>query len=340
MRLNAYSAETGIFSVAHRASGAIRVHVQRRLLLAALSRRRCRSWRNALRSERSRRRVLATQSVRMVTRALRAFRAMLSSSLTPATRHTAKRRRRSHLSGILMGPARAAAAETAVYANGRVYTRDFFRSLVLDASNGALLRARARSAPTSMRRQSIRHHVCHLPGWSINAESLDGTPLWTFTGDGQLNTAPLILNTGSSRSSSSVAGWAGSAMQTPGAKSGAPTLGRRLPARTVDRCGAVGQARRWQGDHRSCRKTLSPTPVTKPTGVVTSRDGHRSRRRRAVESVTFTVSATGPDGARRSPHAALLGQRLPGRCDDRPLLRQQTRPETLRPAPSSSSNER
>jgi hypothetical protein len=33
----------------------------------------------------------------------------------------------------------------------------------------------------------------------LSAESLDGTPLWTFTGDGQLDTAPLVVNGGAGR---------------------------------------------------------------------------------------------------------------------------------------------
>jgi outer membrane protein assembly factor BamB len=98
------------------------------------------------------------------------------------------------------GPCEGGGGRTAVYANGRVYTRDFFGSLVLDATNGALLRnyepERADINAPAVDSTSL---FVTFPGWSINAESLDGNPLWTFTGDGQLNTAPLILNTGSNR---------------------------------------------------------------------------------------------------------------------------------------------
>lgn len=90
--------------------------------------------------------------------------------------------------------------KTTVYADGRVYTRDYFGSLVLDADSGALLR--------TYEPQGVRIYApavdstslfATLPGGDLNAESLDGTPLWSFAGDGQLNTTPLILNSGSGR---------------------------------------------------------------------------------------------------------------------------------------------
>jgi outer membrane protein assembly factor BamB len=98
------------------------------------------------------------------------------------------------------GPCEGGGGKTVVYAGGRVYTRDFLGSLVLDASSGALLRTyepeRAYIYAPAIDSTSL---FATFPGQSLHAEALDGTPLWTFTGDGQLNTTPLLLNSGSGR---------------------------------------------------------------------------------------------------------------------------------------------
>jgi outer membrane protein assembly factor BamB len=90
--------------------------------------------------------------------------------------------------------------KTTVYAGGRVYTRDFYGSLVLDASTGGLLRTyepeRAYIYAPAVDSTSL---FATFPAQALKAESLDGTPLWTFAGDGQLNTTPLIINTGNDR---------------------------------------------------------------------------------------------------------------------------------------------
>jgi outer membrane protein assembly factor BamB len=98
------------------------------------------------------------------------------------------------------GPCSGGGGKTTVYADGRLYTRDFFGSLVLDATSGALLRTyepeRAYIYAPAVDSTSL---FATFPAGSLNAESLDGTPLWSFAGDGQLNTTPLILNSGTDR---------------------------------------------------------------------------------------------------------------------------------------------
>ena len=98
------------------------------------------------------------------------------------------------------GPCEGGGGKTVVYAGGRVYTRDFLGSLVLDADNGTLLRTyepeRAYIYAPAVDATSV---FATFPGQSVTAETLDGAPLWTFTGDGQLNTTPLVLNTPSGR---------------------------------------------------------------------------------------------------------------------------------------------
>lgn len=98
------------------------------------------------------------------------------------------------------GPCEGGGGKTAVYANGRVYTRDFFGSLVLDAGNGALLRT-YQPERTSIHAPAVDSTslFATFPGQSLDAETLDGTPLWSFVGDGQPNTTPLVLNTASGR---------------------------------------------------------------------------------------------------------------------------------------------
>lgn len=90
--------------------------------------------------------------------------------------------------------------KTTVYADGRVYTRDYFGSLVLDANTGALLRTYEPQgvqifAPAV---DSTSLFATSTAG-SLSAESLDGTPLWSFAGEGYLDTAPLIINGGGDR---------------------------------------------------------------------------------------------------------------------------------------------
>jgi outer membrane protein assembly factor BamB len=90
--------------------------------------------------------------------------------------------------------------KTAVYADGRVYTRDYFGSLVLDAVTGSLIRTYepegTRIYAPAVDATSV---FATFPGGFLSAESLDGTPLWTFSADAQLNSTPLIINSGPDR---------------------------------------------------------------------------------------------------------------------------------------------
>jgi outer membrane protein assembly factor BamB len=98
------------------------------------------------------------------------------------------------------GPCEGGGGQTTVYANNLLFTRDFFGDLVLDASTGALVRnygpVNGGGYAPAVDSTAI---FTTFPGWMLAAQSLAGTPLWTFSGDGQLNTPPLILNSGSRR---------------------------------------------------------------------------------------------------------------------------------------------
>ena len=71
---------------------------------------------------------------------------------------------------------------------------------MLDADRGALLRT---YEPQGVRIYAPAVDTTSLfatyAGGPLNAESLDGTTLWSFAGEGYLSTAPLIINDGSDR---------------------------------------------------------------------------------------------------------------------------------------------
>jgi outer membrane protein assembly factor BamB len=98
------------------------------------------------------------------------------------------------------GPCEGGGGKTPVYADGRLYTRDFNGDLILDAGTGALVRdygpTNGGGYAPAVDSTAI---VTTFPGWMVSAQSLSGTPLWVFLGDGLLNTPPLILNSGSRR---------------------------------------------------------------------------------------------------------------------------------------------
>lgn len=98
------------------------------------------------------------------------------------------------------GPCEGGGGKTPVYANGRLYTRDFFGDLILGATDGALLGTyepeRSSIYAPAVDSTSL---FATFPGRSLEAASPDGASLWTFTGDGQLNTTPLIVNSGNGR---------------------------------------------------------------------------------------------------------------------------------------------
>jgi len=91
--------------------------------------------------------------------------------------------------------------KTTVYANGRVYTRDFNGNLVLDAGTGAELGSWT-AAGTTGRAPAVDGSSLFALTWptsggttALGAQSLaDGSTRWSFTGDGQLVTAPIVLS--------------------------------------------------------------------------------------------------------------------------------------------------
>lgn len=75
-------------------------------------------------------------------------------------------------------------------ANGRVYVRDSTYSAVLNAATGAVLEG----FPSEARAPAVSSSDAYiLNGHTLSAQSLSsGFITWSFTGDGQLNTAPLV----------------------------------------------------------------------------------------------------------------------------------------------------
>jgi outer membrane protein assembly factor BamB len=95
---------------------------------------------------------------------------------------------------------------TVVYANGRVYTRDLLGNLILDAATGNLLGSFTSSGPymTTAAAPAIDQSNIVMLTWptfspsstTLSSHSLaDGSTNWSFTGDGQLDTAPIVLST-------------------------------------------------------------------------------------------------------------------------------------------------
>lgn len=88
------------------------------------------------------------------------------------------------------GPCEGGGGKTVSVHNGRVYTRDYFGNLILDASSGAELGSySATAAPAFDGNMGF-----FLNGTSLSAVDEQGTIQWTFTGDGQLDSAPLVDN--------------------------------------------------------------------------------------------------------------------------------------------------
>ena len=96
------------------------------------------------------------------------------------------------------GPCQGGGGKTTVYANGNLYTRDFYGSLMFDASNGSVIRAYApdRSSPFAPAVDASTIYMLNQPVLSAQAIA-DGSVSWTFSADGQLDTAPIVLSTSS-----------------------------------------------------------------------------------------------------------------------------------------------
>lgn len=96
------------------------------------------------------------------------------------------------------GPCEGGGGKTTVYANGRLYTRDFFGDLILDAATGNLIRSYAPDR-SQILAPAVDATTIYLVNQSVlSAQAIgDGSISWTFTGDGQLTTAPLVLSSSS-----------------------------------------------------------------------------------------------------------------------------------------------
>jgi outer membrane protein assembly factor BamB len=93
--------------------------------------------------------------------------------------------------------------KTVVYASGRIYTRDFNGNLILDAATGSLL-GTFTPANTTALAPAVDQTTLYSLTWPngssganvLSAQSLaNGTTTWTFNGDGQLDTAPILIST-------------------------------------------------------------------------------------------------------------------------------------------------
>jgi outer membrane protein assembly factor BamB len=87
---------------------------------------------------------------------------------------------------------------TVVYANGRVYTRDFNGNLILDAGTGNLLgtfTAANASALAPAVDQTTMFTLTNSPGTLTAQDAATGANHWTFAGDRQLASAPIVLST-------------------------------------------------------------------------------------------------------------------------------------------------
>jgi outer membrane protein assembly factor BamB len=89
--------------------------------------------------------------------------------------------------------------KTTVFANGRVFTRDFFGNLILDAATGNLLGTYGPTNSGIPAPTVEGNTIWFLSNGTLVAQDIT-TPsspstLWSFAGDGQLDTAPIVLST-------------------------------------------------------------------------------------------------------------------------------------------------
>ena len=92
-----------------------------------------------------------------------------------------------HLQWFSNGPCEGGGGKTPVYHSSHVYTRDFFGNKILDASTGKLLGSfQADPAPAFAGKTGL-----FLSAGTLQA--VDQKTLWTFTGDGGLDTAPIVV---------------------------------------------------------------------------------------------------------------------------------------------------
>jgi outer membrane protein assembly factor BamB len=88
--------------------------------------------------------------------------------------------------------------KTVVYANGRVYTRDSNGNLILDAGTGNLLGSYTAAGVAALAPAADQTTLFTLTGspGTLSAQDVPtGSARWSFTGDGQLDSAPIVLST-------------------------------------------------------------------------------------------------------------------------------------------------
>jgi outer membrane protein assembly factor BamB len=191
--------------------------------------------------------------------------------------------------------------KTPVYADGRLYTRDFYGDLVLDTATGAFIRNYGPTNGGGYAPAVDQNAIfTTFPAQALTAQSLDGTPLWSFAGDGQLNSTPLVVNSGVGRLVI-VGSWTGrlyaldAASGTPvwSTDVGAPISGSGESGVSEPGAGlGVGQGLIVvpAGKTLSAYATDTTPPVITIPGTVTVTATSSSG---AV--VTFNVTATDPD---------------------------------------------
>jgi outer membrane protein assembly factor BamB len=92
--------------------------------------------------------------------------------------------------------------KTSVAAGGRVYTRDANGNLILDAATGGLIGSFTPSNTTALAPAADQSNLYTVTApsnttpFTLSAQSLaDGSIRWSFTGDGRIDTAPIVLST-------------------------------------------------------------------------------------------------------------------------------------------------
>jgi outer membrane protein assembly factor BamB len=198
------------------------------------------------------------------------------------------------------GPCGGGGGKTTVYANGNLYTRDFFGNLMFDAATGNVIRSYAPDRSSILAPAVDATTIYLLNQGVLSAQAIgDGSVSWTFTGDGQLDTAPLVLSTSSGEFV--VVGSASGRLYALRAATGAiawqTTVGAPVSGPDEQNVAVLGGLGAGQGMlvvpagstlSAYVRDTTAPT-ITVP-GTITAKGTSSSG---AV--VTYTVTATDPD---------------------------------------------
>jgi outer membrane protein assembly factor BamB len=194
--------------------------------------------------------------------------------------------------------------KTTVYANGDLYTRDYYGNLVLTAGTGTLLSSYSATRVPAVDSNSM----FVLSGQTLAAESLTGgSTRWTFGGDGQLITAPIVVVTpfGEFVIEGSYSGRlyvldAATGAQVWSTNVGAPIPGADEQNATILQGLAAGQGllvvpagntlTAYTGQTTYTNDTTPPT-ITVPADITTPATSP------AGAAVSYTASASDPDDA-------------------------------------------